>query len=1196
MQANVARSGLSPMAEVALKKTIDRSSPTSLLIDPKLTGTVLGTAGSYQNDPNRTKEKAFDGSLSTFFDNCETGAWAGLDLSAAFVVSKIRYYARDPFPQRMVNGKFQASNSADFSTGVVDLFTVTTQPAIAWTEVLITNPNAYRYVRYLGPANSCSNVTEVEFYGAPLTSSDPKLSGVVVGTSGSYANDPNTVKEKVYDNSTSTFFDNCDNGAWSGLDLGSTYKVSKIRFYPRTAFPDRMVNGKFQASNSANFSSGVVDLFTIATQPAVTWVEVSITNLNGYRYLRYLGPSNGCANVAEVEFYGTVVNTSDPKLTGIVLGTSGSHANDPNTVKEKVYDNSTSTFFDNCNSGAWSGLDLGSTYRVSKIRFYPRSAFPDRMVSGKFQASNSSDFSSGVVDLYTITTQPPVAWNEITVSNTNGYRYVRYLGAANTCANVAEVEFYGSSAGGTDTTLPSTPTALSSSSIGQTSFTLTWAASTDNIGVTGYEIFRGGVSIATPTTNAYTVTGLLCNTSYAMQVRARDAAGNWSALSAALNVQTSSCGSSNDPKLNGVIIGTEGSLGNNPDVTREKVFDGNIDSFFDNCSADTWAGLDLGSTTYKITKVRYHARTGAVLFPDRMINGKFQGSNTANFSGTVTDLAQITARPIDGWNEIIISVPYGFRYVRYLSPGGSCGNVAEVEFYGSPAPIATDNTAPSIPTGFSASVVTTTSVTVSWNAATDNVGVTGYEVYRNGTALITINNTSFVIPGGCGSTYAIQVRAKDAVGNWSALSSVFNANTSACPSGGSETVGGGSDADPAVGPNASYNLATGYTLVKNWNWGMNGTIRNMNEMTSEFNYHDNFGTIGNGDNYGSKIIAADAGSALSGQRVEDPLNPVRQIMGESLRTYLLPFDNATVIKPDWHNVGDGSFGAKWELPKGGSLLGRDVVWETRMRYVVPQQYWWALWIVGDYWDRGAEIDLVEGFGYDNGCGAPCTNFDGRFWHSGSIDGPDKVNYNDWNAAMTSVGFPSFDPTAYHIWTLVYRQDNSYDMYCDGLRVQGGDVYWWTRGAVPNGIPIDMSFLFDGAWGHTQIPSVNKELSATTLVDKYYEYDYSRVYLGPIAVSNASGRSGSLETSSTSEVQLSVYPNPVNEILNVTLPEQASGNVEVKVFDITGKNLQMSVESDAKQKVISIDTKGLKKGTYVVRVRTGGKLYSQKFIK
>ena len=323
-----------------------------------------------------------------------------------------------------------------------------------------------------------------------------------------------------------------------------------------------------------------------------------------------------------------------------------------------------------------------------------------------------------------------------------------------------------------------------------------------------------------------------------------------------------------------------------------------------------------------------------------------------------------------------------------------------------------------------------------------------------------------------------------------------------------ETVGGGTDATPAVGPAASYDLGKGFTLVKNWNWGTNGTIRTMTDMTREFNYHDQFNTIGNGENYGSRSMAADKASSIvyygpNGpvtQRVEDPQQPVRQLFGNYLRTYLVPLDGATRIKPNWHNVGDGSFAAKWQLPKAGSALGRDLVWETRMRYVVPQQYWWALWICANPWtpDKGPEFDLVEGFGYDNGCDPSCTNFDGRYWHSNSIGGQDEINYGNWPTGMATVGFTAFDPTQYHTWTLVYHKDDSYDMYCDGVRVQGGKSYLWKEAQNPGGKPVDVTFLFDAAWGHTQIKEVNNELDAAILKGTYYEFDYSRVYLGPTA--------------------------------------------------------------------------------------------------
>jgi chitinase len=95
--------------------------------------------------------------------------------------------------------------------------------------------------------------------------------------------------------------------------------------------------------------------------------------------------------------------------------------------------------------------------------------------------------------------------------------------------------------GGADTTPPSVPSGLSASNIGTSSITLSWAASTDaGSGVNNYELLRGGSLIASPTGTSHTDTGLSAGTAYSYQVRAKDKAGNVSALSAALLTGTAS--------------------------------------------------------------------------------------------------------------------------------------------------------------------------------------------------------------------------------------------------------------------------------------------------------------------------------------------------------------------------------------------------------------------------------------------------------------------------------------------------------------------------------------------------------------------------------------------------------------------------------------------------------------------------------
>lgn len=101
--------------------------------------------------------------------------------------------------------------------------------------------------------------------------------------------------------------------------------------------------------------------------------------------------------------------------------------------------------------------------------------------------------------------------------------------------------------------------------------------------------------------------------------------------------------------------------------------------------------------------------------------------------------------------------------------------------------------------------------------------------------------------------------------------------------------------------------------------------------------------------------------------------------------------------------------------------------------------------------------------------------------------------DDWGASMASVGVTSFDATQWHTWQWLYRKDDTYDVYMDGIRVQSGHMHW-TDGATPNRTPIDMEFIFDGAWGNNRVGSVNHPMPASELAGTYYEWDYSRVYL------------------------------------------------------------------------------------------------------
>ncbi len=108
----------------------------------------------------------------------------------------------------------------------------------------------------------------------------------------------------------------------------------------------------------------------------------------------------------------------------------------------------------------------------------------------------------------------------------NGNRWVMHMVA------------FKADAGVVDATPPSVPTGVTATPSSSSQINLAWNPSTDNVGVTGYKVFRNGAQIGTPTANSYTDTGLIANTTYSYTIAAADAAGNTSAQSAGVSATT----------------------------------------------------------------------------------------------------------------------------------------------------------------------------------------------------------------------------------------------------------------------------------------------------------------------------------------------------------------------------------------------------------------------------------------------------------------------------------------------------------------------------------------------------------------------------------------------------------------------------------------------------------------------------------
>ncbi|MFF3030973.1 glycoside hydrolase family 6 protein [Streptomyces rubiginosohelvolus] len=170
------------------------------------------------------------------------------------------------------------------------------------------------------------------------------------------------------------------------------------------------------------------------------------------------------------------------------------------------------------------------------------------------------------------------------------------LGGADSTTGISLADLYGGEPPTEDKQAPSVPAGLKSTAKTSTSVTLEWSASTDNVGVTGYDVYRGTTKISTVATPSFTDTGLSAATAYSYTVRAQDEAGNRSASSAALSVTTEAVGGG-DGTLLSQGKKTWASSSENGGVTPDKAVDGDgttrwASSFQDN----QWINVDLGSS------------------------------------------------------------------------------------------------------------------------------------------------------------------------------------------------------------------------------------------------------------------------------------------------------------------------------------------------------------------------------------------------------------------------------------------------------------------------------------------------------------------------------------------------------------------------------------------------------------------------
>jgi fibronectin type 3 domain-containing protein/regulation of enolase protein 1 (concanavalin A-like superfamily) len=337
---------------------------------------------------------------------------------------------------------------------------------------------------------------------------------------------------------------------------------------------------------------------TLARTDAKTTSFIDAGRVPGTTYYYVVSannPGGESANSAQISA------THDGQLYGTLIGTTGSAGN-WGATRELAMDGSLKNYMDAwAPDGGWVGLDLGAGVSavITAVKYCPRSA-ADTTVGGKFQGSNTADFSSGVVDLLTVTTAPPGGvLTTQAINNGNAFRYVRFKAPTNSYCTLAEVQFIGNVTGMSAPASAPTGLAVSSPASGQA--TITWNSVS---GATDYVIKR-----ATNSGGPYTVVDYTTwSTSYTERGLA---AGTYYYVVSALNSigETVNSQAQSIQLLAGVSQGAATSAyagsGNFPEGSDRAVDGNNATKWFSGSgSSSGWLQIDLGAGNAQ-TVVRY---------------------------------------------------------------------------------------------------------------------------------------------------------------------------------------------------------------------------------------------------------------------------------------------------------------------------------------------------------------------------------------------------------------------------------------------------------------------------------------------------------------------------------------------------------------------------------------------------------------
>jgi fibronectin type 3 domain-containing protein len=366
-----------------------------------------------------------------------------------------------------------------------------------------------------------------------------------------------------------------------------------------------------------------------------------------------------------------------------------------------------------------------------------------------------------------------------------------------------------------DVSPPSVPDVVTATPVSAAEVDVTWHASTDNVGVTGYHVYRDGSLVATlGRVTSYADTGLQDATTYSYTVDAVDAAGNVSDRSVAASTATADATAPTVPDTLTAVVNGPRQVQLSWHASTDNVGVAGYDVYRDtSLVAKVTAGTSYldspagDGATYSYRVAAYDAAgnvsalstavsattpdatppsvpsgvTATATGPHQIRLGWAPATDNVGVASYAIYRAGVKIAVASGTSYLDTTVKDATTYAYNVTAVDSAGNTSGQSLAATAS--TPDGTAPSVPTTPKATSTAFNLVTVSWTAATDNVAVTGYRLYRNGALLTTLGNvTSYQDRAVAGrSLYTYNVVALDAAGNASAQTPSVSVTTPAAP-------------------------------------------------------------------------------------------------------------------------------------------------------------------------------------------------------------------------------------------------------------------------------------------------------------------------------------------------------------------------------------------------------------------------------